>query len=446
MRDADDLHIVVAGRAVAPQHGFGGLERATAYHLRALARRGVRLAVFTQPPDSNQPAPDDFDGQVTWHTIPYRRRALPLRANSIPDRLLHYPPFSRALGAAIIDLCRRERVDVVHAHGLAGLGYAEEQSVVRGPWSVAKTATGERQMPSRVFAPLRTTDHGPRTSLPPLVLNPHGLEEFSRRDRAKWLAYAPFRWGMRRVARAAAAVIATDRALVAPIERALVVPPARIALIPNGVDLVELDALTRPALTAELRARYRLDAAPLVLVSVARLERNKGLHDGLAALAAIRDELPAGWRWLIVGRGSEAAALRAASAEAGFAANVAFVSALPDAEVQSLLAAADLALIPSRYEGSSLTALEALARGLPVVATAVGGLPDKVIPGETGFLAPPADPLALAATLRAALAARAAWPALGEGGRRLVTDRFSWDALAEQYLTLYRDLRRPVAE
>ncbi len=446
MRDADDLHIVVAGRAVAPQHGFGGLERATAYHLRALARRGVRLAVFTQPPDSNQPAPDDFDGQVTWHTIPYRRRALPLRANSIPDRLLHYPPFSRALGAAIIDLCRRERVDVVHAHGLAGLGYAEEQSVVRGPWSVAKTATGERQMPSRVFAPLRTTDHGPRTSLPPLVLNPHGLEEFSRRDRAKWLAYAPFRWGMRRVARAAAAVIATDRALVAPIERALVVPPARIALIPNGVDLVELDALTRPALTAELRARYRLDAAPLVLVSVARLERNKGLHDGLAALAAIRDELPAGWRWLIVGRGSEAAALRAASAEAGFAANVAFVGALPDAEVQSLLAAADLALIPSRYEGSSLTALEALARGLPVVATAVGGLPDKVIPGETGFLAPPADPLALAATLRAALAARAAWPALGEGGRRLVTDRFSWDALAEQYLTLYRDLRRPVAE
>ncbi len=445
MRDADDLHIVVAGRAVAPQHGFGGLERATTYHLRALARRGVRLSVFTQPPDSNQPAPDDFDGQVTWHTIPYRRRALPLRANSIPDRLLHYPPFARALGAAIIDLCRRERVDVVHAHGLAGLGYAE-RSVVRSPWSVEGTATGQKQMPSSTLSSLRTTDHGLRTSLPPLVLNPHGLEEFSRRDRAKWLAYAPFRWGMRRVARAAAAVIATDRALVAPIERALVVPPARLILIPNGVDLVELDALARPALTAELRARYRLDAAPLVLVSVARLERNKGLHDGLAALAAIRDELPAGWRWLIVGRGSEEAALRAASAEAGFAANVAFVGALPDAEVQSLLAAADLALIPSRYEGSSLTALEALARGLPVVATAVGGLPDKVIPGETGFLAPPADPLALAATMRAALAARAAWPVLGEGGRRLVADRFSWDALAEQYLTLYRDLRRPVAE
>ena len=441
MRDADDLHIVVGGRTVAPQHGFGGLERATAYHLRALARRGVRLSVFTQPPDPTQPPPDDFDGQVTWHTVPYRRRTLPLRRNAIPDRLLHYPPFARTLGAAIIDLCRRERVDVVHAHGLAGLGYAEQSAVGSRRSAERKSGTMLDDGREAIDNPLPTADCRPPT-LPPLVLNPHGLEEFSRRDRAKWLAYAPFRWGVRRVARAAAAVIATDRALVVPIERALGVPPARIALIPNGVDLAELDALARPALTAELRARYGLTGAPLTLVSVARLERNKGLHDGLAALAAIRAELPAGWRWLIVGQGSEAAALRAAIIDAGLVANVTLVGALPDAEVQSLLAAADLALIPSRYEGSSLTALEALARGLPVVATAVGGLPDKIIPGETGFLAPPADPAALVATLRAALAARTAWPVLGARGRRLIAERFSWDALAEQYLALYRDLRR----
>jgi glycogen(starch) synthase len=445
VRDADDLHIIVAGRAIAPQHGFGGLERATAHHLRALARRGVRLSVFTRPSDPAEPAPDDFGGQVTWHTIPYHRRALPLRANSIPDRLLHYPPFSRALGAAIADLCRREHVDVVHAHGLAGLGYAE-RSAVGGRRSAEERSgmvlDGRREA---IDNSLPTADRRPLTPLPPLVLNPHGLEEFSRRDRAKWLAYAPFRWGVRRAARAAAAVIATDRALVAPIGRELDVSPARIALIPNGVDLAELDALTRPALTTALRARYRLGEAPLILVSVARLERNKGLHDGLAALGAIREELPAGWRWLIVGQGGEESALRAAIAEAELGANVALVGALPDAEVQSLLAAADLALIPSRYEGSSLTALEAMARGLPIVATAVGGLPDKVIPGQGGFLAPPADPAALATTLRAALVARPTWPALGEGGRRLVAARFSWDALAERYLALYRALGRAAA-
>ncbi len=444
MRDPDDLHIVVAGRAVAPQHGFGGLERATAHHLRALARRGVRLSVFTQPPDPAQPPPDDFDGRVTWHTIPYRRRALPLRRNSIPDRLLHYPPFARALGAAIIDLCRRERVDVVHAHGLAGLGYAEELSVV-GRRSSERIGTGKKRTLAESTFPLTTDDRRPTTPLPPLVLNPHGLEEFNRRDWAKWLAYAPFRWGVRRATRAAAAVIATDRALVAPIERALGVPPARIALIPNGVDLAELDALARPALTGEARARYRLGESPLTMVSVARLERNKGLHDGLAALATLRDALPAGWRWLIVGRGSEEAALRAAIAGAGLGANVALVGALSDTEVQSLLAAADLALIPSRYEGSSLTALEALARGLPVVATAVGGLPDKVIPGATGFIAPTAGPVALAVALRAALTDRAAWPALGASGRRLVAERFSWDALAAQYLDLYHELRHVAA-
>ena len=68
------LHIVVASRAVAPQHGFGGLERAVAHHLRALARRGVRLSVFTQPPDPGQPPPDTFDGHGHLAHVPYRRR------------------------------------------------------------------------------------------------------------------------------------------------------------------------------------------------------------------------------------------------------------------------------------------------------------------------------------------------------------------------------------
>ena len=463
MPDEVPLHIAVASRAVAPQHGFGGLERAVAHHLRALARRGVRLSVFTQPPDPAHPAPATFDGMVTWHATPYRRRALPLRPNSILDRLLHYAPFARALGTAIVALCRRERVDVVHAHGLAGLGYAEWASGLVGQWAsegessvVSRTLKGINQSSERAeeaeeasnpTEPLRTTDHRLRNSrpslttlLPPLVLNPHGLEEFSRRDRAKWLAYAPFRYGVRRVARAAARVVATDRALIAPIARQLVVPEERIALLPNGVDLGEIDALVDADLAREMGARLRLEGSPLTLISVARLERNKGLREGIAALALLRHVLPKGWRWLIVGRGSEEAALRASIAREGFGANISLVGALSDAEVQSLLARADLALVPSLYEGSSLAALEALARCLPVVATTVGGLPDKILPGQTGFLAPPGDPAALANAIKAALEARAAWPTLGAAGRDLVERQFSWDALADDYLTLYRHL------
>src|SRR5438477_10480033 len=158
-----ELHVVVATRAVAPQHGHGGLEKAAAYHLRHLARRGVRLTVFTQPPYSGAPPSDLPPGAVAWREVPYRSAPLPLRRNSIPDRLLHYGAFARRVGRAIAALARRERVDVVHAHGLAGAGYAREI----GREGAARARDG------------RAGDG----RLPPLVLNPHGLEEFSRRNR-----------------------------------------------------------------------------------------------------------------------------------------------------------------------------------------------------------------------------------------------------------------------
>ncbi|HEX5504464.1 MAG TPA: glycosyltransferase family 4 protein, partial [Thermomicrobiales bacterium] len=260
-----NLHIVVVSRAVAPQHGHGGLERAAAHHLRHLARRGVRLTVFTQPPYPGTPPPEAFGGAVAWREVPYRTRALPLRRNGIPDRLVHYGAFARRAGREIAALARRERVDVVHGHGLAAAGYA------------------------------RLLCDGAGGALPPLVLNPHGLEEFSRANRAKFVASTPFRRGVRLAASVAARVISTDRALDAAVARLLRVPPAKVATIPNGVDVEELDALVRPERVRALRARHRLDGAPLVLVTVARLERNKGLREGLAALAAARDDLPVGW-------------------------------------------------------------------------------------------------------------------------------------------------------
>jgi glycosyltransferase involved in cell wall biosynthesis len=429
------LRIAVASRAVAPQHGFGGLERAVAHHLRALTRRGITVAVLTQPPDPAHPAPTTYGGMVSWHTVPYRRRALPLRPNSIPDRLIHYPPFSRALGAAIVEHCRRTPIDIVHAHGLAGLGYAEQHES-----AVGSRQSAEGSLRHRINSWAQRRDEPLPTNLPPLVLNPHGLEEFSQRQRAKWLAYTPFRLGVRRTARAATRVIATDQALVLPIARHLTVPINRIALLSNGVAPDELDALIDPALARDLAGRYRLEDAPLTLISVARLERNKGLREGIAALSLLRDQLPAGWRWLIIGRGNEEAALREAIDSAGYADNITLVGALPDAEVHNLLARADLALVPSLYEGSSLVALEALTHRLPVVATTAGGLPDKIIPGETGFLAAPSDPAAFASALTAAIAARERWPAIGATGRALVERQFSWDALAADYEALYRAL------
>ncbi|HET8627140.1 MAG TPA: glycosyltransferase family 4 protein [Thermomicrobiales bacterium] len=410
------LHIAVVSRTVAPQHGHGGLERAAAHHLRHLARRGVRLTVFTQPPHPGAPPPEAFGGAVTWREVPYRTAPLPLRRNGIPDRLVHYGAFVRRAGREIAALARRERVDAVHGHGLGAAGYA------------------------------RLLREGPDGALPPLVLNPHGLEEFSRAHPAKFAASAPFRRGVRLAAAAAARVVSTDHALDGAVARLLRVPPEKVATIPNGVDLAELDALVRPERVRAVRERFGLDGAPLTLVTVARLERNKGLREGLAALAAARDDLPAGWRWTVVGAGSERDALARAIETAGLGSNVTLAGALPDEEVQNLLAAADLLLVPSLYEGSSLVALEGLARGLAVVATTAGGLPDKVRPGETGFLAPPGDVAELRAALLAALAARDAWPDYGARGRRLVAACFDWTRLVERYLELYEAVKRESVE
>jgi glycosyltransferase involved in cell wall biosynthesis len=429
----EPLHLVVASRAVAPQHGFGGLERAVAHKLRHLARLGVRMTVFTQPPHPGAPPREDFAGLVAWREVPYWTAPVRPRRNSIPDRLLNYGAFVRALGLGIADLARRERVDAVHAQGLAGVGYARE--LLAAGRSIADAARGLSD--TVPFTSPRAADD----PLPPLVFNPQGLEEFGGRNRAKHLAYAPFRRGLRLSAAAAAVTISTDRALDPVVARHLHLPPGKIVTIPNGVDVAQLDALVRPALVRALRERERLDASPLTLASVARLERNKGLREALAALALLRDRLPPGWRWLIVGRGSEEGRLRALIGEYGFGRNVALLGARSDEEVQALLESVDLFLVPSLYEGSSLVALEAMAHRLPLVATRAGGLPDKALPGVNGFLAAPGSAASLRAALAAALDARAGWPAYGARSRAIVEREFDWPRLAERYLALYEALR-----
>jgi glycosyltransferase involved in cell wall biosynthesis len=417
--------VTILTRAIAPLHPPGGLERAVYEQVRHLRRLGLSLVAVTQPPAAPASSPSDggdrprrwrlypadasagppypalagagLDG-VAWAFVAYGD--LPLRRNSVPDRLINYPLFVARAGRLLREQPRLAG-DLVHAHGLLA----------------AAAPPGA-----------------------PLVYAPHGLEEFSRADWRKWLAYAPLRAALRRAARRAAAILATDSAIAPAVVAALRVPPARVRVVPNGIAVAGLDALADPACRAALRARLRLAEAPLRLVTCARLEANKGLHVALAALARARDALPAGWGWWVVGRGREEASLRRQVATLGLGGHVHLLGALTDAELHNLLPQMDLYLMPSLYEGSSLATLEAMSHGLPVLATMVGGLPDKVLPGRTGYAAPPGDAAALAAALRAALADRARWPALGQAGRALVRERFDWPAIARQLVALYDEL------
>jgi glycosyltransferase involved in cell wall biosynthesis len=101
---------------------------------------------------------------------------------------------------------------------------------------------------------------------------------------------------------------------------------------------------------------------------------------------------------------------------------------------------ATLFVHPTLYEGSSLVTLEAMAHRRAVVASAAGGIPDKVKPGENGWLVPPGDASALAAAISGALADEARLARYGTAGRRIVEREFSWDAAGDATVALYRRL------
>jgi glycosyltransferase involved in cell wall biosynthesis len=175
--------------------------------------------------------------------------------------------------------------------------------------------------------------------------------------------------------------------------------------------------------------------APLVGV-VGRLEPQKGHAYLLEAWADVRRAAP-GARLLVVGDGSLRADLEARALAPALRGSVVFTGFRAD--VPRVLATLDVLTLPSLYEGMPLTAIEASAMALPVVATAVDGTPEVVRDGETGCLVPPADPPALAHALRALLADPARARSMGRAGRAHVLARFDLDAQVEATARVYRD-------
>jgi glycosyltransferase involved in cell wall biosynthesis len=116
-------------------------------------------------------------------------------------------------------------------------------------------------------------------------------------------------------------------------------------------------------------------------------------------------------------------------------------------DIPQLLAAMDVVVLASHHEGLGTSLLDAMAMARPVVATAVGGIPEIVIEGETGRLVPPRDPVALADALLALVADAALRARLGAAGRKRLLERFSAEAMVERTESVYRALlaRRPAA-
>lgn len=412
---ADQIRVAMLARVVYPLHGFGGIERHVGHLVTHLARLGVAGTLYVQPtPDGHAPTADEIPalagGRWSLELLRYDRTSPLLPPNGIVGRQINYPWYSWRLGALAAAAVRRGAFDVVHSQGLCATGYGA----------------------------IRSRD--PLLRRVPFVANPHGMEEFRTPDWRKWLAYAPFRALYAYGHRAADRAIATDACTRDDLPRYLGVRPERVAVVPSAIDVDECLGFVSAALRVEQRARFGLDDARPALLSVGRLERNKGFHVLIAALASLRHELPPQWRWLLVGNGKERAALEQQAREAGIAEHVTFVGRLDDAELHSLYEEVDMVIHPTLYEGSSLVTLEAMIHRKPIIASAAGGIPDKVFSGRNGYLVKPGSVGDLADRLRAALANRERWPAWGDESVRIVTSTFAWPVAARKTVELYREL------
>jgi glycosyltransferase involved in cell wall biosynthesis len=175
------------------------------------------------------------------------------------------------------------------------------------------------------------------------------------------------------------------------------------------------------------------EGEPGYLLFVGRLRIRKGVE---VLLEALRDVRPVELK--IAGDGEHRRRLERRVSELEMGDRVTFLGTCDAGRVQRLLAGAAALVVPSIYEGMPLVVLEAMAAGVPVVASAVSGIPEVVVDGETGWLVPPEDPRALGVALEDVLARPEEARRRGEAGRRRVDERYRPSIAAAQWMDVVR--------
>ena len=225
-------------------------------------------------------------------------------------------------------------------------------------------------------------------------------------------------------------VVAISSEVAASVVRHQGVPAEKVAVIANGIDLRRLDAGAAPGSAV---------GDPPTIAAIGRLAPEKRLDLLLRAVARCRERVP-GLRTLIIGEGPERPALERLGRELGLGAQVEFLGVRRD--VPAFFPGLRAVVNSSEREGLSLTILEAMAAGVPVVATDAGGTREVVRDGETGVLVPALDERALAAGICRVLEDPAFAQGLAERARAAVRAGYTIDAAARRYEALYEEVCR----
>jgi glycosyltransferase involved in cell wall biosynthesis len=359
----------------------------------ALAARGHSVTVYTRLVDLDAPRTVGLGPGVTVR----RLKAGPIAPLPKDELLPHMPE----LGMRLARRWRQDPPDVAHAHfwmsGLAALRGAAGLDI-------------------------------------PVTQTFHALGVVKARHQGAADPSPPGRVGAeRRIGRSCDQVIATCHDEVGELT-ALGVPGGQISVVPCGVDttLFAPDGPSAPVPHGRPR-----------LLAIGRLVERKGVATAIAALARVP-----GAELVVAGGPGRAEletdgdyrALREAAARHGVTDRVVFTGGVGRADVPALIRSADVVVCTPWYEPFGIVPLEAMACGVPVVASAVGGLTDTVVDRATGWLVPPRDPDALAGALRALLADPGRRQAMGRAGLDRARQWYSWPRVAAHTEEVYEQV------
>ena len=317
-------------------------------------------------------------------------------------------PRTFSLRARRLLAARRHDFDIVHDNQCLGSGLL---GMIEDGW------------------PLLTTLHHPITVDRELALS-HAENSYRRMTQRRWFGFL----GMQiRVAQQLPRLVTVSESSKVDIAKQMSVDPQRMTVVPVGVD------------HTVFRPRPERPRAPgRIMVTSSSDVPMKGLVPLLEAVAKLRTERDV--ELVVIGRPTEGGRVARTIERLGLAPIVRCESGISDDELAGLYAEAQVAVVPSLYEGFSLPAIEAMACGVPLLATTGGALPEVVgTDGETGLLVAPDDAEALASGIRRIMDDPELARRLGEGGRARVLGRFTWEATArgtaEQYRATLEDHR-----
>lgn len=387
----------------------GGQGVYTRYLASELHDLGHRVTVLSGPP---YPHLDDRTELVRLPSLDLYRPDKPFRPHRWPRSRIDWLEFAHfSTGAFPEPRTFSLRADRwLRAHGDAFDIVHDNQSLGTGLLRIAQRA------------PLLCTIHHPIT-----VDKRLELEHATFRKRFTLRRWYSFIGMQKRVARRLPHLVTVSETSRRDIVDEIGVDPSRIGVVPVGVD---------PEI---FKPRPEIAQVPGRIIAVISSDVPlKGLAFLLEALAKLRTEVPHA-HLVVIGRVRPEDPARRTVARLGLEGAVTFTNNITHEEVLELYAQAEVAAVPSLYEGFSLPSVQAMASGVALVCTRAGAIPEVAgAHDETALLVEPGDPAALAASLRRLLEDPAARRRLGAAARRRVLDRFTWKQMAIGTADLYR--------